>query len=60
MPLLLERPAPGEYLEYYEKYIARVPNGDIIETLARNADETLALLRSLRDMKGHPDLKADR
>jgi hypothetical protein len=45
MPLLLQRPAPGEYLEYYEKYIARVPDGDIIETLARNADETLALLR---------------
>ena len=45
MPLLLERPAPGEYLEYYLKYIALVPDGDIIETLARNADETLALLR---------------
>jgi uncharacterized damage-inducible protein DinB len=45
MPLLLQRPAPGEYLDYYEKYIALVPDGDIIETLARNADETLALLR---------------
>ena len=45
MPLFLQRPAEGEYLPYYEKYIALVPAGDMIEMLARHADETLALLR---------------
>jgi len=45
MPLFLQRPAPQEYLPYYEKYIARVPDGDLIELLAHQADETLALLR---------------
>lgn len=45
MPLFLQRPAEGEYLPYYEKYIARVPDGDLIETLARQADDTLAMLR---------------
>jgi hypothetical protein len=46
MPLFLQRPAPGEYLPYYEKYIARVPDGDLIELLARHADETIAVLRN--------------
>lgn len=45
MPLFLQRPAAGEYNPYYEKYIARVPEGDLIELLARHADETIALLR---------------
>lgn len=45
MPLFLQRPAAGEYLPYYEKYIGLVPDADLIELLARNADETLAILR---------------
>jgi hypothetical protein len=45
MPLFLQRPAAGEHLPYYDKYIALVPDGDLIELLARNADETIALLR---------------
>ncbi|HUP88655.1 MAG TPA: DinB family protein [Longimicrobiales bacterium] len=45
MPLFLQRPEPGEYVEYYGNYIARVPDGDLIESLARHADETIALLR---------------
>lgn len=45
MPLFLQRPAAGEYLPYYEKYIGLVPDGDLIELLARNADETLVILR---------------
>lgn len=45
MPLFLQRPAAGEYLPYYERYIALVADGDIVETLARNADVTLGLLR---------------
>ena len=49
MPLFLERPEAGEYLPYYEKYIARVPDGDLVEMLARQADETLSILRELPD-----------
>ena len=45
MPLFLQRPFEGEYLPYYDKYITRVPDGDLIEMLARHADETIALLR---------------
>ncbi|MGQ0815384.1 MAG: DinB family protein [Gemmatimonadota bacterium] len=45
MPLFLPRPVAGEYLDYYEKYIALVPDGDLVELLACNADETIALLR---------------
>jgi len=49
MPLYLQRPQTGEYDAYYDKYIARVPDGDFIEILARQADETLAVLRDLPD-----------
>ena len=46
MPLFLQRPNAGEYLPYYDKYIALVPDGDLIEMLARNADDTLAAVRA--------------
>lgn len=46
MPLFLQRPAEGEFVPYYGKYIDLVPDGDMIEMLARNADETLAFLRA--------------
>ncbi len=49
MPLFLEPPAPGEYDDYYEKYIAQVGTGDFIELLAHEADETLAMLRAIPD-----------
>jgi len=49
MPLFMERPAPGEFDPYYEKYIARVGRGDFIELLAHQADETLSLLRAIPD-----------
>jgi len=45
MPLYLQRPLEGEFIPYYQKYIDLVPDGDLIELLARHADETLALLR---------------
>lgn len=52
MPLYLQRPQAGEFNPYYEKYIARVPDGDFVEQLARNADETLAILRAIPDNAG--------
>ena len=45
MPLYLQRPAEGEYSPYFERYISLVPDGDIIEMLARNADTLIALVR---------------
>jgi hypothetical protein len=44
-----ERPAHGEYSEYYAKYVDRVPEGDIVAILATQLDDTLALLRELTD-----------
>ena len=47
------RPNPDEHVEYYSRYIDRVPDGDIVETLRRQIPETLAFLRAI------PDSKAD-
>jgi hypothetical protein len=41
------KPAKGEFLPYYEKYITLVASGDVIATLSRQMAETQALLRSL-------------
>jgi hypothetical protein len=41
------KPAKGEFLPYYEKYIDLVASGDVIATLSRQMAETQALLRSL-------------
>ena len=41
------RPGEGEFNPYYSKYIDRVPEGDIVETLTRQIAGTAELLRSL-------------
>jgi hypothetical protein len=41
------RPANDEYLPYYGRYIERVPDGDVLSTLAQQSSETIALLRGL-------------
>lgn len=41
------RPAKSEFLPYYERYIALVPEGDVVSTLSNQVGETLALLRGL-------------
>ena len=53
MPGYQTRPEAGEYIAYYEKYIALVPKGDIVSALEREHKATLELLESL------PDTKAD-
>ena len=54
MPLYLQRPGEGEFNPYYEKYIALVPEGDFVEQLARQADETLSVLRAIpENMASH-------
>ena len=46
------RPAVGEYLDYYGKYIALVPDGDAIEVLERQRDAMLPFLRGLSESDG--------
>jgi len=43
----LPRPEPSEYDEYYARYVRIVPEGDIVQTLAGQLGETLALLQSV-------------
>lgn len=47
------RPDVNEYAPYYGKYINLVAEGDIVNTLGRQLDDTLSLLRSI------PEAQAD-
>ena len=46
------RPQTGDYAVYYGKYIALVPGGDFLETLASQLRDTSALLSPLADSEG--------
>ena len=51
---MTERPKREEAAEYYFKYIDRVPDGDIVQTLAAQHRETLSLLRGIsHDTSAH-------
>jgi hypothetical protein len=41
------RPRAEEHAPYYERYVKRVPDGSILDTLARQRDETIALFEGL-------------
>jgi hypothetical protein len=43
----LPRPHPSEYAAYYRRYVDRVPDGGIIETLERQMEESRSLLASV-------------
>jgi uncharacterized damage-inducible protein DinB len=48
------RPDSSEYFSYYERYIALVPNGDIVRQLESQHEATRALLAPLSpDQAGH-------
>ena len=47
----INRPEQTEYNPYYEKYVSLVPAGDVVETLSRQSEETLALLRSIDEAR---------
>lgn len=47
-----KRPDPSEFSPYYAGYVARVPDGDIVETLGAQVDATVALVQSLDEAKG--------
>ncbi len=45
------RPDPSEFDPYYGKYVALVPEGDILETLKAETARTLALLESIAETR---------
>ena len=49
---LIHRPHDTEYLGYYSRYIDLVPEGDILTTLLRQNEATMALLRGLSESQG--------
>lgn len=46
---MIPRPHPSEHAEFYAKYVARVPDGDLLRTLRAQGDEARALARGLSD-----------
>lgn len=47
----IQRPAPGEYSEYYDTYVRLVPEGDLLDVLQRQGGETVSLLRGISEEK---------
>lgn len=44
-------PELNEYNEFYRRYVALVPEGDVVETLAEQAEPTLDFLRALGEAR---------
>jgi len=51
--ILIPRPGADEHIDYYARYIAKVPDGDLISMLREQAVETMNLMQDL------PPAKAD-
>jgi hypothetical protein len=47
--LLLMRPAPDEYVPYYQAYIDQVPAGDVLALLESQIGETMEMLAGLSE-----------
>jgi len=45
------RPSVGEYNPYYDRYIALVPDGDIVETFRAQFPETLSILNGIPESR---------
>ena len=52
MPTILERPKPGEYDPYYDRYISLIPGNDVIATLVSQLPKTVTLLSSRGEQDG--------
>jgi hypothetical protein len=50
---LAARPAASEYAPWFERYIALVPDGPIVQMLERQYEDTLSLLRGLPTEKAN-------
>src|SRR5258708_32296022 len=49
MPVSVARPQAGEFAPYYQKYVDRVPAGDLFALLVRQGEETAALLAKVKE-----------
>src|SRR5262245_60164784 len=47
MTEVARRPEPDEHVPYYSRYVKLVPDGPIVETLATQIEDLLAVLTSL-------------
>src|SRR6266436_3243388 len=56
----LERPEPGEYAAYYEKYIALVPGNDIASALEAQRVQTMQLFAGRSERDGNFRYAADK
>src|SRR3954465_4125124 len=52
MPTTLSRPAADEYLAYYDRYIALVPDGNLIDLLVEQQRDMMRTLRPVDDERG--------
>ncbi len=52
MPIAIPRPAAGEHVEYYAKYVALVPGDDALEALSRSPSPLLARLAAADPVRG--------
>ena len=43
----MTRPTPEEYAPYFETYVSKVPDGDILDTLEELTSETLDMLEAI-------------
>jgi hypothetical protein len=48
----MDKPLPGEYNSFYEKYVSLVAPGDLVQTLTSQWDETRALFASIPEERG--------
>jgi hypothetical protein len=48
----LERPKPGEYDPYYDRYISLIPGNDLLATLEKQLPKTVALLSGRSEEDG--------
>jgi hypothetical protein len=52
MPPSIRRPQSSEYSPYFNRYLNHVPDGDVLEMLGTQIEETAALLEGLAPDKG--------
>jgi hypothetical protein len=48
-----ERPKPGEYKPYFDRYISLIPGNDVVGTLEKQLPKTVALLSARSDEDGN-------
>src|SRR5204862_941884 len=50
-PIRVQRPGAGEFAKHYQTYVDRVPDGDVVELLSRQIEESATLLATVPEAK---------